>query len=455
MNTLHNSRIDVNRKRWLGAVEGYYGRPLDPRERIDLVRWLGAHGFNTFAHAPKDDPLHRRNWRDPYPAERLAEFAELVAEGERAGVAVAMVVSPGLDWTPGTDEAPLVEKLRSLAATGARALGVAFDDVPPGGAELGSAHAAAVAAAVDGLGDGFRWVTCPTDYATDVATPYLRSFFAGLPEGVDVMWTGPSIVSPTVDADCAARLGQELGRPLLFAENYPVNDGPMAGVLHLGPYRGRDPRLPEVTTGVFFNFMSFPLASRVGLACGARFWQDPTGDPEAVWRECLREFPGIERLARASRAWIGDPDPDAEIAGWVDQVIAGGDPQPLIEFLDVDLVKAIAEQPACESLRAELDPALAEEVAAWVDQWEAEAVAMRAAIEVIRTEPARRADYAFATAETWARARHARQQLFGVRWAYYPVTEWRDGSARAVPAALIEGENLTDRLCRFALEGKR
>lgn len=437
---------------WIGAVEGYYGRPLTHDERIDLLRWLGEHGFNAYAHAPKDDPLHRQLWRDPYPADRLSEFAALVAEGERRGVTVALVISPGLDWRAGEDEPVLARKLRSFADAGARALGIAFDDVPPGGAELGAAHAAAVAAAVESLSDDIAWVTCPTDYATAEATPYLRAFCAGLPAGVDVMWTGPAIVSPVVDADAAARLGTALGRPLLFAENYPVNDGPMSGVLHLGPYRGRDPRLPEVTSGVFFNFMSFPLASRVGLAAGSAFWRDPSVDPERAWRDALAEFPGIERLARASRAWIGDPAPDAELSGWVDDILSGGDPQLLVDFLDVDLMEAVASRPAAVSLRAQLDPALAAEIAPWVDQWEAEAVAMRAAVELIRAIPESRADYAFLTAEAWARARHSRLQLFGVRWAYYPVTEWRDGAVRALPEALMQGENLTDRLCRFALE---
>ena len=46
---------------------------------------------------------------------------------------------------------------------------------------------------------------------------------------------------------------------------------------------------------------------------------------------------------------------------------------------------------------------------------------------------------------------HLRAQVFGVRWAYYPVTEWADGQFHALPEALVAGENLTDRICRAAL----
>ncbi|MBI4728051.1 MAG: beta-N-acetylglucosaminidase domain-containing protein [Acidobacteria bacterium] len=436
MKTIHTRPIDVNPDRWLGAVEGYYGPPLPDEERLALVEWLGAHGFNAFAYAPKDDPYHRQRWREPYPPERRARLAELVRAGEAAGVAVALVVSPGLDWKEG-DEDPLAAKLASFAEDGATVLGVAFDDVPPGGADLGAAHAAGVAAAVARLGTGVRWVTCPTDYATDRATDYLRAFAAGLPDGVDVMWTGPSIVSPAVDGALASRLAKDLGRPLLFAENYPVNDGPMSGVLHLGPYRGRAPDLPASTTGVFFNIMSLPRASRVALAAGVRFWRDPGVDPESAWRDVLAEFPGIERLARASRSWIADPAPDPEVAALVRAALEG-DPTRLTAFVDADP-------------RAGLDPLLAAEVTPWLDQWDAEALAMRFALLLLGAEPAQHTELSFVVAEAWARARHSRLQLFGIRWAYYPVTERRGGRTAPRPDALVTGSNLTDVLCAEAL----
>lgn len=424
-------------QRWLGAVEGYYGPPLEHAARLDLIRWLGAHGFNAYAYAPKDDPYHRERWREPYPPDRQEGFAEMVAVGRAAGVEVALVMSPGLDWQPG-DEAALTRKLESFAAHGARVLGVAFDDVPPGGAKLGAAHASGVAAAASALGNDVRWVTCPTDYATDRPTPYLRAYCDGLPEGADVMWTGPSIVSPRVEGSMARALADELGRPLLFAENYPVNDGGMAGALHLGPYRGRAADLPDATTGVFFNFMSRPLASRLGLACGARFWQEPNVDGEAVWRGLLDgEFAALAPLARASRAWALDPTTDADIEGWVDDAIAG-DPGALNAYLD-------------KGCRDGLDPALEAEVAPWLTQWEAERLAMQCAIWTLAWPTEGRSSWAFALAETWARARFAREQLFGVRWVHYPLTAHDGETLVALPEGVMTGQNLTDRLATEAM----
>jgi hypothetical protein len=208
--------------------------------------------------------------------------------------------------------------------------------------------------------------------------------------------------------------------------------------LHIGPYRGRPADLPAATSGVFFNFMSLPRASRVGLAAGARFWLEPGSDPEAIWREALKEFDGLETLARASRSWIGDAGPDAEIASWVDAALAG-DYAPLRAYIDADV-------------RAGLEPALAAEVEPWCAQWDAEALAMRYAMMLLEDPDQYGPGGPFAVAEVLARARGGRQQLFGIRFAGYPLTS-RDGDREfAVRDMLVEGKNLTDVLCEAALD---
>ena len=49
-----------------GVIEGFYGRPYSWDERATLVRFIGARDMNTYVYAPKDDPLHRAQWRDLY-----------------------------------------------------------------------------------------------------------------------------------------------------------------------------------------------------------------------------------------------------------------------------------------------------------------------------------------------------------------------------------------------------
>lgn len=424
-------------RRWLGAVEGYYGPPLPHEARLDLVRWMGAQGFNCYGYAPKDDPFHRARWRETYPEDRMAEFDELLRTGEEAGVDVALVVSPGLDWREG-DEKLLAAKLLSFRELGAKVLGVAWDDVPQGGADLGRAHGTAVAHAVEVVGEDVAWITCPTDYAGMVVTPYLRAYVDALPESVEVMWTGPGIVSPTVATAEVETFAEELGRKSLFAENFPVNDGAMAGVLHLGPYPQREAGVVDATTGVFCNFMSWPLASRVGLGVAARWWRDPKGDREQQWVETLDAIPGIEPLARACRSWVGAADPDTMIERWALDAI-DGKPDALRAYLFAGCRAGLGEE-----WLAELEP--------WLDQWDFETQAMQFALALLDARPAKPAEVAFLVSEFWSRARASKRQLFGVRWAYYPVTTREpDGRVDVVPAALVEGENLTDRLCRAAL----
>lgn len=422
--------------RWIGAVEGYYGPPLEHRARLDLVRWLGGQGFNCYAYAPKDDSYHRAQWREPYPKDRLAEFEELLATGAEADVAIALVVSPGLDFRDG-DEAALAAKLGDFRRLGAEVLGVAWDDVPPGGADLGERHAKAVAAAVAEVGDGCQWVTCPTDYSGLTVTPYLQAYADALPAECEVMWTGPGIVSPYVSGAEFASFSEELGRPVVFAENFPVNDGAMAGVLHIGPYPRRDPGIVELSTGVFCNFMSRPLASRVGLGVAARWWRDPQGDREAQWKEVLDDVPGITPLAKASRSWIGDEGPDDELSHWV-QAAVDGSPEQLRNYLFA-------------GCRRDLPPELEEEIEPWLVQWDFETQAMQYALVLLSQRPARPASTAFILSELWRRAVHGREQLFGIRWAFYPVTERRGEDLDALPGALASAPNLTDVLCRAAL----
>ena len=417
-------------------VEGYYGPPLEHSARLDLVSWIGTRGYNAYAYAPKHDPYHRDRWRDPYPAATMREFEALRARAGASGVDLVMVISPGLDWRAG-DEPALVAKLAGFREIGITSLGIAFDDVPPGGADLGAAHAAAVTAAVEGVGPGIRWTSCPVDYATDRVTGYLGAFVGGLPAAVDVMWTGPSIVSPEVSADMARALGEALGRPLLFAENFPVNDGTMTGVLHLGPYPARDPGLVEATCGVFVNMMARPLASRVGLSGAAQFWSAPHEPREAAWTTSTSALPGIAPLARGSRSWVGEPGPDPGLVRAVDE----GRLEDVLGFL----------RAGC---RAGLAPALADEVEPWLEQWEYEAAAMEAAITMLQAPATTRAEIAQLVALLWARARAGVPQLFGIRWSYYPVTGREGDDLVPAPGALVEGENLTDRLCRMALAGR-
>jgi hypothetical protein len=85
----------------------------------------------------------------------------------------------------------------------------------------------------------------------------------------------------------------------------------------------------------------------------------------------------------------------------------------------------------------------------WLEAWDWHAMAVPIALAALRSADG--PGGAFTVAEVWRRGLAMERQLFGIRWALYPLTV-RDGDAeRADPAGLVRGETLLDTLCREAL----
>ena len=426
--------------RFLGALEGFYGQPYADDVRLDLVRFLATIGATDFAYAPKGDPYQRERWREPYPPDRREHFRALIALGAASGVRIGFTVSPGLDWAAlnlEDDIDALVAKLRSFYDLGARCLGIAFDDVPAGGGELGTTHAHAISAAVERMPLDVTWSACPVDYSTTHETDYLSAFVAGLPASVSVMWTGPGIVAPTITAGDHLRLARSLGLEpsrVVLADNFPVNDGPMSGVLHLGPYPERDPLLPAAMGGLLLNLMpGYPLASRVGLQAGVEWWLQPSRDREEIWESVIGAVPGLWPLARASRSWLTDPGPDRSLCA-----------------MSADALQAWLAQ----GCRDGLEPAWQSELELWLQAWEWEAFAMafaRHSAAGAIEDPRRRAECGFGVAEAMRLLRGQTHQLFGIRYAVYPATRLENGYVVPDRAGVVYGRNLTDLICEQAL----
>jgi hyaluronoglucosaminidase len=282
-----------------GIVEGFYGRPFSHADRLWWIDQLARLGMNTYVVAPKDDPLQRQRWREPYPEVEQARFAELAERGNRTGVAVGFALSPGLSirYSDAEDVATLVAKLRGFAALGSRFLALCVDDVPTelvhaeDRAVFGSLAAAHVALAHTlraALGEEVLLWLVPTDYAGNESSPYLEQLGAELDPAIEVAWTGRTTVPPSVRADEAqARAALLRRRPLLW-DNVPVSDGPMRTMLHLVPYRGREVALAEHLSGVLLNPMQHARASYVAIAGAAAFLRDPQRfDAEAAWQSAV------------------------------------------------------------------------------------------------------------------------------------------------------------------------
>ncbi|MGH7789553.1 MAG: beta-N-acetylglucosaminidase domain-containing protein [Candidatus Binatia bacterium] len=461
-----------------GVIEGFYGPPYTHADRLWLIERLGAWGMNRYVYAPKDDPLHRAQWRDPYPAEVLAEFRQLIEVGQRAGVEVGFALSPGLSMEYGSadDVRALQAKFRGFAALGARFFCLALDDVPTellhaaDQARFGSlaaAHVAVAHAVAEGLDPtAMLWVV-PTDYVGVAPTDYLEHLGAELAASIEIGWTGRTVISPTITSAEAAARAATLRRRLLIWDNVPVADGPMRPMLHLGPFVGRDADLAQHVSGFILNPMAQPRASGVALRTAADYLRDPAAyQPEAAWQAAVAElgrgagaaFALFAAAHRFSALLPDDRDVELEAAvAWL-RAAPAGQAAAAVAALRPLLDARVA---ASETVRGGLDDReLAREIEPWLAAHRGESERMAAALDLLE---ALHADGSAGLQQVWAlfrcegmmtRIAPSNMASYGPRRVLYPqLGSLRDdGAAFGDDPALFRDRCLTDELVRFAEE---
>lgn len=397
---------------WRGVVEGYYGRPWRPAARRDVIRFLGQRGMNAFVYGPKHDPWHRHRWRELYPPEALVELTTTARHARRCGVRFVWAISPALDirWSDPEDEAALFGKLAHLADAGIGDIALFLDDVPeelshPSDvARYGGADAAALGRAhgdlgrrlhhwLEARGQGGLACVVPAEYAGTDASSYLDGLCAALPRDIPLGWTGPAILTPTIDRAAAqARRTATGGRPIALWDNYPVNDVVLTNSLHLGPLTGRDPALPAEVMWFLLNPMRQPYASLVALATAADYLRDPAHyDPERSWRTVLAELDpggGLATLARQLRTSVltAPEHRDAwELAAHV-KAVASAWPGPRWEASLDGLEQELRRQAmAPRALATSIGTTpLAAEIAPWIAELSAHVEAGLAAVALLR-----------------------------------------------------------------------
>jgi hyaluronoglucosaminidase len=324
------SDADLSSVNVRGVIEGFYGPPWTHEERLDMIRFCGAEGLNTWVHAPKDDPYHRKQWREPYPAEQLAQLGELVDEARANGVEFAYSVAPGLDieYSNETELATLVAKCEQVKGIGVSSVQLLWDDVEHdlkhpadvaryGGAERPSGIAQRELS--NRLREAFPQdgplVVCPMGYAGTGDSPYRRLFTEGLHPEIVLYWTGPEVVSIGITREalnlCVSRFR---GHTLMIWDNYPVNDFE-PDRLFLGPLLGRDPRLADgQCAGYIANAMLQAVPSKLALATVADWTRDPGAyDPVVSYERALRAYGAevLEALRRLAPAGTVEQRPDS------------------------------------------------------------------------------------------------------------------------------------------------
>lgn len=468
-----------------GVVEGFYGPPFSPEDRLWLIERIGRWGMNRWVYAPKNDPLHRDRWREPYPEPQAHELAALITHGEKHGVQVSFALSPGLSihYSSQDDVARLAEKFQRFVALGARSLALFLDDVPSrlvheqdrrSFRSLGDAHVALAARMQEAAGPGISWWLCPTDYLGTATSEYLEILGEGLAPEVEVGWTGRTVCSPEIARAEAEARARALRRRLLVWDNVPVTDGPMRCMLHLGPYGRRDPELSAVVSGVLLNPMQHAHASAIALHTAAAYLRDPEGyDPEPAWRAALEEIGAgaAQDLAvfaeahRFSPIWPEDRDRPLEAAlAALRAALLRGDARPALEALGPLCDERLA---AAGRLREGLaDRALLREIEPWIEAHHAETQRIRWALDAVagltvRGSPAAKVAALVALELRLGSVSEPRQVSYGPRRVLYPQLASMDEEAMRFGSdpALVRGRCLADEFValaeRLALERLR
>ncbi len=261
-----------------GVIEGFYGPPWAPAERLELFDWMSAWGLNTYFYCPKDDWKQRAIWREPYSTTEAQALADMIRACRDRQLHFLYALSPGLDIRYGsdTDRTALMRRFEQMLGLGATHFALLFDDIPDRLDADDLARWGSLASAQAHLAnDVFRWTRsrqsgarflfCPTPYCGRMATAqlggagYLATLGRELSPEIDILWTGPEIISREITVAHVEEVATLLRRPPMIWDNLHANDYD-GRRFYCGPYTGRPAGLREAVRGILTNpNCEFPL----------------------------------------------------------------------------------------------------------------------------------------------------------------------------------------------------
>ncbi|XP_035702266.1 protein O-GlcNAcase isoform X2 [Folsomia candida] len=250
-----------------GVVEGFYGRPWTTEQRKDLFIKMRKWGMDSYLYAPKDDYKHRFYWREQYTVEEADHLGSLISAAKDNDITFIYAISPGLDivYSSAKDIAVLKRKLEQVTQLGCTAFAILFDDIDIEMTKADKEMFKSFAhAQVSVTNEAFQHVNpdtflfCPTQYCATRAVPnvagseYLNTIGTKLDLQIDIMWTGPKVISKDITLESIDEITEVLRRPPVIWDNLHANDYDQKR-LFLGPYAGRSPHLIPRLRGVLTN----------------------------------------------------------------------------------------------------------------------------------------------------------------------------------------------------------
>jgi hyaluronoglucosaminidase len=258
----------------LGVFEIFFGPAWSEAGRLSYASFLSENELGFYLYGPKADQHLRKRWGEDWSSDYLKWLGNLAATFNERGVKFGVALSPlGLqNLTPEDASSRLRRKVALLEKAGVSLLGVFFDDMPvhAGLAENQIACIRAIQSTT-----AMPILFCPSYYSTDPildqvfgARPpeYLREIGEGMPKEVEILWTGPKVISPEISAQHLLEVGQSLRRKPFVCDNLFANDGPKnCKFLKLAPLLGRTAKALNEASHWAFNPMNQSELSKIVL----------------------------------------------------------------------------------------------------------------------------------------------------------------------------------------------
>ena len=301
-----------------GGMESFYGPEWSQADRLSQIDFLAEHKMDTFFYGPAGDPRTGAQWSSLYGADELARMQQVVDAAKARHINFIYRISPesptapsnGICHSSATDRAKLIARFQQLWDIGIRQFVIAWDDVSGGftcsqdtqtyGSDAVPSAAAQTSVVndvqqnfIDTHAGALPLLTVPTEYYGDQTSAYRTRFDDLLSGKVQIYWTGPGVVSPTITvADLAATQKAFPRHQLAVWDNFPVNDG-NPNQIDLGPLVGRAAELGKHTLGITFNELQEQEPSQIVLYTEADYAWNPAGyDADRSWAQSLAAFGG-------------------------------------------------------------------------------------------------------------------------------------------------------------------
>lgn len=217
----------------IGVLEGFFGPPWHAAQRLAYASFLKKFGAKFYIYAPKADPYLRKRWQESHPSAKKEELKQLSAEYKKNDLLFGLGFSPFELHNHFNEEniARVKSKLKELQEIGFDYLGLFLDDMT-GGPDLAQRQLEMVDLILNHI--DAKVLFCPTYYSDD---PILDKVFgtrppdyleeiSQMPPQVDIMWTGPKVISDEISPEHLDQVKNTLKRKPFIWDNLYANDGP-------------------------------------------------------------------------------------------------------------------------------------------------------------------------------------------------------------------------------------